>query len=215
MSQAPNVLYQHVPHPHTPRNPNQTHLAEQQAQGFNTRLAVWLTLHVGSMPCAYLFAAIGVGSLVGVLTGNALLAVLCGSLSSYFLQLVLLPILSVGQGVLGRKQELQADELTATASHTFHDLGQVGQHLDAQDTVVVATHAKTSALVDAVAALQESHAALHAKVDALATPPVAPASSPDATPPKRTRKALTPTPVPAESVTTPPAAELAPTEVVA
>lgn len=127
------TLYEHKAHPHIPRNPNERHKDEQAHAGVNIRLAVWLTTHVGTMACAYVFLCIGVGSLVGVLTNNTLLALICGSLSSYVLQLVLLPILSVGQNVLSRKQELQADELYQTAQHNFHDTEQTLHHLDAQD----------------------------------------------------------------------------------
>ena len=76
--------------------------------GLNLALAVWITKHVGTMWCAYVFAAIGVGSLVGAFTGNALLALTCGAVSSYFLQLVLLPVIMVGQNV----QQAHADAVS-------------------------------------------------------------------------------------------------------
>lgn len=126
-------LYQHTMYPHKPRNVNHIHRAEQEAGGFNTRVAVWLTKNVGTMQCAYLFAGIGIGSLVGVATGSVVLAAVFGSLSSYFLQLVLLPILSVGQNVLGRHQELQADETFKTSQRSFHDIEEIMAHLSAQD----------------------------------------------------------------------------------
>lgn len=128
-----SALYHHTAHPHQPRNINRVHRKEQEAAGFNTRVAVWLTKNVGTMQCAYVFAGIGIGSLVGVATGNVVLAAIFGSLSSYFLQLVLLPILSVGQNVLGRHQELQADEMFQTTQHSFHDIEEIMAHLTAQD----------------------------------------------------------------------------------
>ncbi len=109
------------------------HKREQATAGFNTRLAVWLTKNVGTMQCAYLFAAIGIGSLVGVATNNVVLAAVFGSLSSYFLQLVLLPILSVGQNVLSRHQELQADEVFRTSQRSFRDIEEIMAHLAIQD----------------------------------------------------------------------------------
>ena len=126
-------LYQHTAHRHQPRNVNQMHRREQQAAGFNTRVAVWLTKNVGTMQCAYIFAGIGIGSLVGVATNNVVLAALFGSLSSYFLQLVLLPILSVGQNVLGRHAELQADEMFNTSQRSFKDIEEIMAHLSTQD----------------------------------------------------------------------------------
>jgi hypothetical protein len=128
-----SALYQHSANRHQPRNVNRVHRTELQAAGFNTRVAVWLTKNVGTMQCAYLFAGIGIGSLVGVFTNNVVLAAVFGSLSSYFLQLVLLPILSVGQNVLGRHQELQADEMFKTSQRSFHDIEEIMGHLSAQD----------------------------------------------------------------------------------
>jgi hypothetical protein len=128
-----SALYHHTAHTRPPRNVNSVHRKEQEAAGFNTHFAVWLTKHVGTMTCAYLFAGIGIGSLVGVAANNVFLAAVFGSLSSYFLQLVLLPILSVGQNVLGRRQELQADEMFETSQRTFHDILEIMAHLSAQD----------------------------------------------------------------------------------
>lgn len=127
------VLFHHEPHQHQPRNVNLVHAAEQACEGFNTRLAVALTKYTGTMWTAYLFAGIGIGSLVGVFTNNVFLGLLFGSISSYFLQLVLLPIIMTGQNVLGRKAELQADEAFKTTMSTYHDIEQIMQHLMAQD----------------------------------------------------------------------------------
>ncbi len=133
ISSPGSALYQHSPHPHQPSNVNLLHREEKQATGFNTRVAVWLTKNVGTMQCAYIFAGIGIGSLIGVATGNVVVAAVFGSISSYFLQLVLLPILSVGQNVLGRHAELQADEMFKTSQRSFHDIVEIMEHLSAQD----------------------------------------------------------------------------------
>lgn len=65
------VLFRHEPHQYQPRNVNKLYAAEQAAAGFNTRLAVALTKYTGTMWTAYLFAGIGIGSLVGVFTNSA------------------------------------------------------------------------------------------------------------------------------------------------
>ena len=127
------VLFRHEPHQYQPRNVNQLHAAEQAEKGFNTRLAVALTKYTGTMWTAYLFTGIGIGSLVGVFTNNVFLGLLFGSISSYFLQLVLLPIIMTGQNVLGRKADLQADEAFKTTMSTYHDIEQIMQNLLAQD----------------------------------------------------------------------------------
>lgn len=132
-------LFHHEPRQHQPRNVNEVHAAERL--GLNDRIAVWISKNVGTMICAYVFACIGVASLVGALTNNAVLAATFGALSSYLLQLVLLPIIMVGQNVQSRHSELQADEMFRTTVSIFHDIEQVMQHLSAQDAELL-RHAK-------------------------------------------------------------------------
>ena len=89
---------------------------------FNTWLAVVITKSVGTMWCAYVFAVIGITSLVGAFTGNVNLALIAGGISSYFLQLVLLPIIIVGQNVISASQDAraEADHLTLTTLHAIN-----------------------------------------------------------------------------------------------
>ena len=89
---------------------------------FNSRLAVLITKRVGTMWAAYVFAVIGITSLVGAVTDNISLTLLAGGLSSYFLQLVLLPIIMVGQNVISAAQDAraEADHLTLTTLHAMN-----------------------------------------------------------------------------------------------
>jgi uncharacterized membrane protein len=124
---------------HVPRNVNRVHEAEIAAAGFNTRLAVWLTEHVGTMWTAYTFAVlaiIGLFAILGLL--SPIVALLVAWLSQTFIQLVLLPIIMVGQNVLGRKSELQADEAYKTTMKTYADIEAVMKHLDEQDRKILA-----------------------------------------------------------------------------
>ena len=75
----------------------------------NERIAKWVTEHVATMTCAWIFLAIGIGSLIGVVTGNTTLALLFGAVSSYILQLVLLPIIMVAQKGHAEAQAKRAD----------------------------------------------------------------------------------------------------------
>jgi uncharacterized membrane protein len=127
-----SVLFQYEPH--QPRNVNRLQEAEQAASGFNTRVAVALTKGVGTMWTAYAFvvlAFIGLFAILGLL--NPIVSLLVAWASQTFLQLVFLPIIMVGQNVLGRKAELQADEQFSTTMSTYHDIEQVMNHLSAQD----------------------------------------------------------------------------------
>ena len=119
---------------HIPRNVNRVHEAEIAAAGFNTQIAVWLTEHVGTMWTAYAFAIlafVGLFAILGLLSPKVVLLV--AWLSQTFLQLVLLPVIMVGQNVLGRKSELQADEAYATTMKSYADIEAVLKHLDKQD----------------------------------------------------------------------------------
>jgi ABC-type multidrug transport system fused ATPase/permease subunit len=125
--------------PYTPRNVNRVHAAEIAAAGFNTQIAVWLTEHVGTMWTAYAFAVlaiIGLFAILGLL--SPIVALLIAWISQTFLQLVLLPVIMVGQNVLGRKSELQADESYATTMKTYADIEDVLKHLDKQDEKILA-----------------------------------------------------------------------------
>ena len=127
-------LFHHEPRQHQPRNVNALHAAEQAAEGANTKLAILLTKSVGTMWTAYIFALIAVVGLFAILqVFNPIVALLVAWASQTFIQLTLLPVIMVGQNVLGRKAELQADEQFRTTVSTYHDIEQVMQHLAAQD----------------------------------------------------------------------------------
>ena len=133
---SPNrVLFRHEPHQHQPRNVNLLMEAEQATAGFNTKLAVALTQGTGTMWTAYIFALLALIGLFGLLGWlNPFVFLLTTWISQQFLQLVLLPVILVGQNVLSHKAELQADEQYHTTMSTYHDIEQIMQHLSAQDT---------------------------------------------------------------------------------
>ena len=89
---------------------------------FNNRLALWITKSVGTMWCAYLFAVLGGTGIAAALTNNTTLVLLVGSVSGYFLQLVLLPIIIVGQNVQAEATDAraEADHETLHALHTIN-----------------------------------------------------------------------------------------------
>lgn len=125
-------LFHRTKHPHVPRNVNDVHAEEQKS--LNARIAVILTRNVGSMWTAYSFvvlAIVGLLAILGLL--SPVVALLVAWTSQTFIQLVLLPVIMVGQNVLNRKQELQADELFQTTIKDDHNIEQMMLHLQAQD----------------------------------------------------------------------------------
>lgn len=135
-------LFHHEPHKHIPRNVNLLHQAEQQAAGANTRIAIFLTKSVGTMWTAYTFAVIAIVGLFAILgLFSPIIVLLVAWASQTFIQLTLLPVIMVGQNVLGRKAELQADEQFNTTMSSYHDIEQMMQHLSSQDSELL-RHAK-------------------------------------------------------------------------
>jgi hypothetical protein len=86
----------------------------------NTRVAVKITKSVGSMWCAYVFALIALVSLPSALrSGNSIIIV--SWIAQTFLQLVLLPIIIVGQNVQAAASDARAesDHETLLSIHTL------------------------------------------------------------------------------------------------
>ena len=89
---------------------------------FNTWLAVLVTKSVGTMWAAYVFTLIALVGAVALLTSNPFLILLVALISQTFLQLVLLPIIIVGQNVISASQDAraEADHLTLTTLHAIN-----------------------------------------------------------------------------------------------
>ena len=100
--------------------------------GLNQAVAAWITERVGTMWCAYVFTGIGAGSLVGVITGNAVLALACGAISSYVLQLVLLPVIMVGQRVQQAHSDARAEQDHTLLAAANVKLDEMHARLDRQ-----------------------------------------------------------------------------------
>jgi hypothetical protein len=82
------------------------------AQRINAKVGLRITVLVGTMWCAYVFAAIALISLPDNIHSTQLLILW---ISSSFLQLVLLPIIIVGQNIQARASD-------ARAAKTFEDV---------------------------------------------------------------------------------------------
>jgi hypothetical protein len=148
------ALFQHNLLLQKPRNVNVQHKAEQEAGGLNTRIAVGLTKSVGTMWTAYSFAVLAVVGLLAILGWlPPIVALLVVWASQTFIQLVMLPILSVGQNVLGRHAELMAEEEYKTTMNSHHAIEEITQHLSAQDAELL-KHTKMLVLLLSVAGIK-------------------------------------------------------------
>ena len=139
------TVHTHTPRPHVVRNANHVH-KERQQQGnaytrFNRRFALWIATHVGSMNCFYIFNVIALIIILGAVGAfgrfSALVVILGAIISSYWLQLVLLPGVMVGQNVQSEHSEIQADEMFHATMNTLHDTEQIAIHLGKQDDLIL------------------------------------------------------------------------------
>jgi hypothetical protein len=103
---------------------------------FNAAFAVKITKAVGTMWCAYAFAALAFVSLPSAIrSGSAV--VLVSWVSQTFLQLVLLSIIIVGQNVLAAAADKRAEATYEDADAVLHTSLDIQRHLEAQDTQIM------------------------------------------------------------------------------
>jgi len=130
--------------------------AHKARGGFNSRIAVALTKAVGTMWCAYLFTLLSLVGLLGLLgLLNPFTFLLATWVSQMFLQLVFLPILSVGQAVLGKHQELVTEETARNTRAMLHQIMQLAKHLSAQDEQLLSQQAELLKQTKILIALQK------------------------------------------------------------
>ena len=101
------MKFPHIPHPRIlERQKDGPNLIENEHVGFNGRLAILITNSVGTMWCAYVFAALALVSLPEAIRGGT--APLIAWIAQTFLQLVLLSVIMVGQKVAAAASDKQA-----------------------------------------------------------------------------------------------------------
>jgi hypothetical protein len=105
---------------------------DDERVGLNGRLGLFITSIVGTMWAAYLFtllALISFPSAIG--SGNSIIIV--AWIAQTFLQLILLPIIIVGQNIQAKASDKRADRTYQDAEAVLHECLQIQEHLSAQD----------------------------------------------------------------------------------
>jgi hypothetical protein len=137
------TLFEHEPHPRIAerRRTGPPKVADQRLGGtgpiarLNARFGLFVTLAVGTMWCAYLFTLLALVSLPAALgTHNKLIIV--AWIAQTFLQLILLPIIIVGQNVQAAAADKRAEETYKDAEAVLHEANEIQKHLLAQDAVL-------------------------------------------------------------------------------
>jgi hypothetical protein len=98
----------------------------------NAAVAVKITEGVGTMWCAYAFAALALVSLPSAIRSGSAVT-LVSWISQTFLQLVLLSIIIVGQNVLAASADKRAEATYQDADAVLHTSVEIQRHLAAQD----------------------------------------------------------------------------------
>ena len=131
-------IFKYVPHPHIEnrkrRAPKRAEAPERPKSAmdrFNAYLAVKITNGVGTMWCAYVFAAIALISLPEAIKGGT--SPLIAWIAQTFLQLVLLSIIIVGQKVEGATSDKRAIDTYKDAEALLAEVIEIQKHLLAQD----------------------------------------------------------------------------------
>lgn len=149
--------YQYTQHPHVEKRkatgPVTTHKkvnddsnAEAPVKTISDRIGLAITKSVGTMWAAYLFFALTLVSLPAALTsGNVIIIV--SWVAQTFLQLVLLPIIIVGQNIQAAASDRRAIATYEDAGAILEEAKEIQSHLTDQDQAL-------SHLIDRLEALE-------------------------------------------------------------
>jgi hypothetical protein len=132
-------IYEYIQHPRTTlhltgRAPKPVKVNDGRV-GINGKIGLAITTLVGTMVCGYVFAIIALVSLPSAITSHNL-TVIIAWVSSNFLQLVLLPVIIVGQNLQAKASDQRAVQTYQDAEAVLHEALQIQQHLVAQDAVL-------------------------------------------------------------------------------
>lgn len=138
-------LFAYVPHPHThareAAGPPKVAAAVAAVHGpgrigqFNAKVGLKITVIVGTMWAAYLFTVLALVSAPSAFkTGDSIIIV--AWVAQTFLQLVLLPIIIVGQNVQAAAADARSQATYDDASAVLAEARQIQAHLQAQDAAI-------------------------------------------------------------------------------
>ena len=138
------------PIPHIARHREQAPIkvADQAQPNLNGKIALILTNSVGTMWCAYAFAALALIALPQALSGGSL--TLIQWISQTFIQLVMLSVIMVGQNLLSAASDKRAEDTWKDADATFHTAHQIQEHLLVQDGHLADQDARLEAILVAL-----------------------------------------------------------------
>ena len=145
------MAYEYQEHPHIEarkaKGPavSKRHEASKAKLGINERIGLVITKRVGTMWAAYVFFGLSLVSLPAALSsGNEI--VIVSWIAQTFLQLVLLPIIIVGQNIQAKASDERAIATYEDAGAILEEAKQIQEHLKAQDATIAELTAKLEKL---------------------------------------------------------------------
>jgi len=150
------MAYQYKPHPHVearkikgPAVSKRSHVNKAKLS-LNDRIGLGVTKRVGTMWAAYIFLALTLVSLPAALqSGNVL--VIVSWVAQTFLQLVLLPIIIVGQNIQAKSSDDRAIATYEDAGAILEESKEIQAHLGDQDAALGILVEKMRALEEQIA----------------------------------------------------------------
>jgi hypothetical protein len=160
-----STVFRHIPHPwrEQRRQAGPVKTDDQRKLDhpnlfvrFNAKFALFCTLVVGSMWCAYAFGALAIAGLPTALKpGNIGLLFW---FSSDFLQLTLLSVIIVGQNIQAKASDKRAEQTYLDAEAVLHEAQQIQDHLAAQDDRLAGQDVALAHLADKLGARSDGGA---------------------------------------------------------
>ena len=146
------MAYEYKEHPHIearkakgPAVSKRSHINKTKLS-LNDRIGLGVTKRVGTMWAAYVFFGLSLVSLPAALSsGNVI--VIISWVAQTFLQLVLLPIIIVGQNIQAKSSDDRAIATYEDAGAILEESREIQSHLGAQDQAL-------NALIDKVSVLE-------------------------------------------------------------
>lgn len=117
---------------------------------FNRRLGLGITTSVGTMWAAYAFALLALVSLPSVIASHNAVTIVAW-VAQTFLQLVLLPVIIVGQNIQATAADARSDATYKDAGAILEEAKQIQAHLASQDAAITTLLDKVLALESALA----------------------------------------------------------------
>jgi hypothetical protein len=147
------MAYEYKEHPHIEarkaKGPavSKRHKVRKAELGLNEKIGLGVTKSVGTMWAAYVFFGLTLVSLPAAL-GSGNVIVIVSWVAQTFLQLVLLPIIIVGQNIQAKSSDDRAIATYEDAGAILEESKEIQAHLGAQDEAL-------SALIDKMTKLEE------------------------------------------------------------